>query len=193
MSLLALCSLSVALAMDAASVSLATSIALQKVSARQIFRFAWHFGFFQAAMPVLGWWAGRGFRVYIEAWDHWIALALLLAVGLKGIIDALRDDGQLAKDQADPTRGWSLVMLSVATSIDALAVGLSLAMIDQNIWTAAVAIGLITAGLSLLAMLLGAKLGTRAGSRFGRGSRIFGGLLLILIGLKIVLEHTNII
>ena len=192
MSIVALIVVGFALAMDAMSVALATSISMQKLARAQVARFSLSFGFFQAAMPVLGWWAGSGFREYIETWDHWIALTLLLAVGGKGIFDALRDDGSTAKTQADPTRGWSLLVLSVATSIDALAVGLSLAMIAQNIWTAAALIGLITATLTALAMWFGSRLSAGLGAQFARSSRIFGGLVLIAIGVKIVLQHTQL-
>ena len=193
MSLFALIFLALALAMDAASVGLATSIALQKIRVSQILRFALSFGLFQAGMPLLGWWSGRGFRQYIEAWDHWIALALLAAVGGKAIYDALRDDGELKNSNQDPTKGWSLLVLSVATSIDALAVGLSLAMIAQNIYAAAAVIGFVTALLTTLAMLFGAKLGAKLGQKFSRFTRVVGGLILIVIGIKIVLEHTQII
>lgn len=185
MSLVAVIGMAVGLAMDATAVAIATSILLGRVSGRQVFRFAFHFGLFQAAMPVVGWLAGRSVREYIESWDHWVAFTLLAVIGGKAILDALRgdDDGRRVPD---PTRGLSLVLLSVATSIDALAVGLSLALLDVTIWYPATVIGVVTAALTVCGMLIGA----RVGRRFGRRVRVVGGLILIAIGAKILVEHT---
>jgi manganese efflux pump family protein len=186
MSLISLIGLSVGLAMDATAVAIATSIMLGRVNRRQIFRFTFHFGLFQAAMPVVGWFAGRGLREYIESWDHWVAFTLLGIIGGKAIVDTFRDSDQNDKTATDPTRGSSLVLLSVATSIDALAVGLSLAALQVDIWYPAAMIGVITAAMTLAGMLLGARLGRR----FGKRVRLFGGVLLIGIGIKILVEHT---
>ena len=184
MSLVALIGISIGLAMDATAVAIATSILLGRVSGRQIFRFAFHFGLFQAAMPIVGWFAGRGIRDYIERWDHWVAFVLLLLVGGKAIVDAVRGtDGDA--HTSDPTRGLSLVVLSIATSIDALAVGLSLAMLDVVIWFPAVVIGLVTASMTVCGMLVGGRIGQRSGQRI----RILGGVILIGIGINILIEH----
>jgi len=158
---------------------------LGRVDARQLFRFSFHFGLFQALMPVVGWLAGRGLSQYIEAWDHWVAFVLLAAIGGKAIVDALGSKEEEAK-VPDPTRGLSLVVLSIATSIDALAVGLSLALLKVSIWYPAVVIGVVTAGMTACAMLIGA----RVGQRFGVRIRILGGVILMGIGLKILVEHT---
>lgn len=179
--------IAVGLAMDTFAVSIATSIALGRVTGRQLFRFSWHFGLFQAVMPIIGWLAGQRVVSYIAAWDHWAAFGLLGYVGGKAILAALRDEesgGSQGKPD-DPTRGMSLVVLSFATSIDALAVGLSFAMLGVAIWYPAVVIGVTTGGLTLLGMLTGSRLG----SRFGRRIEIVGGLVLVGIGLKVLMQH----
>jgi putative Mn2+ efflux pump MntP len=266
MSFLVVMGIAVGLAMDAFAVAIGTSVSLGRVSARQVFRFAFHFGLFQAAMPIVGWLAGRGLDVYIKAWDHWLAFALLAAIGAKAIVTAVRSDATAAgradvgrpplrppqprsgdtipggrraqgrppyipdaersadDDTAgrqrtywpgpgekptpalrsnamatssrparvsapDPTRGWSLLGLSVATSIDALAVGLTFGVLGDTIWLAVLIIGLVTAALTTLGMHLGSHLGSLFGRRFSRVTEIIGGLVLIGIGVKILVEH----
>ena len=185
MSLIAIIGIAVGLAMDATAVAIATSIMLGRVEGRQVFRFAFHFGLFQAAMPVIGWLAGRGLSEYIQSWDHWVAFALLVVIGGKAIIDVFRAETDEAK-ASDPTRGLSLIVLSVATSIDALAVGLSMALLKVTIWYPAIVIGVVTAALTILGMIMGSRLG----QRFGMRVRVFGGVILIAIGIKILVEHT---
>ena len=158
---------------------------LPKLTGRHLFRFGFHFGLFQALMPVLGWLAGVTVREQIGAFDHWLAFALLTLVGGKMLWEACHGDDE-SPPEGDPTRGLSLVMLSIATSIDALAVGLSLAVLGVTIWTPALVIGLIACILTICGMLLGRRLG-RA---WGTGVEIFGGLVLIGIGVKILIEHT---
>lgn len=171
--------------MDAFAVSIGVSIRLRHVSARQVFRFGWHFGLFQAMMPVIGWYFGTRLESLIVAWDHWVAFVLLAFVGGKAICEALSSQEQGDETRgADPTRGWSLVILSVATSIDALAVGISFGVMAIDIWYPAVIIGIITASLTTFGMLFGARLGLR----FGRRIEVLGGIILIGIGLKILLE-----
>ncbi len=149
--------------MDATAVAIATSIMLGRVNGRQVFRFAFHFGLFQTAMPVAGWFAGRGLRDYIEGWDHWVAFALVAVIGGKAIVDVFRDGGDTDGSVPDPTGGRSLIVLSVATSIDALAVGLSLALLQVAIWYPVAVMGVGTAGLTFCGMLLGARVGERFG------------------------------
>ena len=172
------------LSVDAFAVAVGASIALAGVSARQVFRLAFHFGLFQALMPVFGWLAGRGIGQYLHGWDHWLAFALLVFVGGKAVYAASGTTEERTAS-ADPTRGGSLVMLSVATSIDALAVGLSLALVDVSIWYAAFIIGCVAAALTTCGMLLGGRLG----AKFGRRAEVVGGLILIAIGVKILVEH----
>jgi manganese efflux pump family protein len=184
MSTLVILGLAVGLSMDAFAVAAATSVALRKVTPRHVFRFAFHFGLFQAMMPVLGWLAGLTVERHIRAWDHWVAFGLLAAVGGKSIYQALRS-GEGRHPDSDPTRGLSLVVLSFATSLDALAVGLSFAMVKVQIWYPVAIIGAVTAGLTTVGMVLGSRLG----SRFGQRVEVLGGLVLIGIGVKILMSH----
>jgi manganese efflux pump family protein len=184
MELFAVLGTAVGLAMDAFAVALASSVALHPVSRRQVFRFSFHFGLFQALMPMLGWLAGWWIQPLIASWDHWIAFALLAAVGCKAIYEAVCGDGD-SQGRTDPTRGWRLVALSLATSIDAFVVGLSFAMLRVDIWYPAAVIGVITALLTCVGILVGGHIG----GRFGRRMEIAGGIVLIAIGLRIVLQH----
>jgi manganese efflux pump family protein len=133
--------IAVGLAMDAFAVSIGVGLGAQHVSPRTTVRLAWHFGLFQFLMPVLGWLAGLSVERWISGVDHWVAFALLLAIGGHMVYDALRGDEE--RSIKDPTRGASLIVLSVATSIDALAVGLSLALLGVDIWYPAVVIGIV--------------------------------------------------
>ncbi len=185
MDFIALAGIAIALAMDAFAVALAAGLTLPKLTKRHLFRFGFHFGLFQALMPILGWLAGISVREKIEAYDHWIAFTLLFLVGAKMLKDAFSDETD-EETYKDPTRGLSLVMLSIATSIDALAIGLSLAVLGVTIWAPALVIGLTASILTLIGMLLGRRLGQAWGTRV----EVFGGLLLIVIGSKILIEHT---
>lgn len=173
----------VGLAMDAAAVSLAAAASGFARDGRAIFRLAFHFGLFQFMMPVLGWVLGVGFVAYFKAVDHWIAFGLLAFVGGRMVISGL--DQSETPIQKDPSRGMTMVMLSLATSIDALAVGLSLAMLDINIWYPSVMIGIITSAMSLGAIALGRRLGTL----FGKRMEILGGVILIFIGTRILVSE----
>jgi putative Mn2+ efflux pump MntP len=183
MSTISVIILAIGLAMDATAVAVATSISLGRVDRRQVFRFAFHFGFFQAVMPIVGWLTGRGLHSHIRQWDHWVAFGLLALIGFKAIKDAWRSEDDVS--HRDPTRGWSLVILSLATSIDALAVGLSLVVLGISIWYPCVIIGLVTAVMTTLGMLAGARLGSKTGHHM----KAFGGIILLAIGIKILLEH----
>ena len=185
MDFLTLIGIAFALAMDAFAVALAAGLSLPELTGRHLFRFGFHFGLFQALMPVIGWLAGISVREQIESFDHWLAFALLSLVGGKMLWEAWHGDEDSARE-GDPTKGLSLVMLSIATSIDALAVGLSLAVLGVTIWTPALVIGLVACVLTICGMLLGRRLGRAWGPRV----EIFGGLVLIAIGVKILLEHT---
>jgi putative Mn2+ efflux pump MntP len=182
---LTLIGIAVGLAMDAFAVSIGAGLTLKTVDARQTFRLAWHFGLFQALMPVLGWLAGRSLARWIAPVDHWIAFGLLGVIGGKMIHEALKDDDQREARRSDPTKGWSLVLLSVATSIDALAVGLSLALLGVSIWWPAIVIGLVAGAFTTV----GIQLGKRFGALLGRRMEIVGGVILIAIGVQILVEH----
>ena len=178
--------LAVALAMDALAVSIASGLYLQKVSGRQFFRLSWHFGLFQALMPVIGWTAGLSVRQWIEQYDHWAAFFLLAAVATGMVRQAFCKEEETDL-RADPTRGWRLIILSVATSIDALAVGLSLSLIGVSVWFPALIIGLTAGIFTLGGMLLGSRAGSIVWLR--RYAEIIGAVVLYGIGLHILHDH----
>lgn len=178
--------IAVALAMDAFAVSIASGVALKSVSPRQTFRLAWHFGLFQAMMPVIGWSAGLTVRSRIEAYDHWVAFALLTFVA-QGMLRSAFKGEQAEAEAKDPTKGMTMVMLSVATSIDALAVGLSLSMINVSIWTPALIIGLVAGAFTTVGMHLGKVIGGMA--QLSRWAETMGGIVLLAIGVNILREH----
>jgi putative Mn2+ efflux pump MntP len=175
--------IAVGLAMDSFAVSLGAGTTGFINGPRPIFRLSFHFGLFQALMPILGWLAGSRVASLISSFDHWIAMGLLAFVGIRMIRSGLGHADEAGR--ADPSKGGTLVMLSVATSIDAFAVGLTLAMLQVQILYPSVVIGVVTAGLSLSALLLG----NRLGETFGRRMEVIGGLILIGIGLRLVLAH----
>jgi manganese efflux pump family protein len=179
-----LLAIALGLAMDAFSVAVATGLALGKVDRGQSLRMSSSFGLFQFAMPLVGWALGAAVAGYIAAFDHWLAFALLAYVGGRMIWESF-GEGDDDVDR-DPTRGRELLMLSLATSIDALAVGLSLAFLGVPVLAPAVVIGLVAAAMTML----GLQVGRYAGSRLGPWMERVGGLVLIAIGLRIVLEHT---
>lgn len=186
MSFLNIMAIAIALAMDAFAVAIATGVRLKRVSLRQFFRLSWHFGLFQAMMPVVGWAAGLTVRDRIERYDHWVAFGLLTFVGVNMIREAFRLEED-AREKHDPTRGLTLVMLSVATSIDALAVGLTIAMLQVGIWLPALVIGLVAGGFTLLGLHLGKAVGSA--ERLSPLAGVIGGMVLIGIGVKILAEH----
>ena len=180
---LSLIALAVALAMDAFAVALAAGAILHPLTFRPCFRLAFHFGLFQAMMPVIGWLAGLTVQSFVAAWSHWIAFALLLYVGGRMIHEAVSAE-EGAERANDPSRGLTMVALSEATSIAALAVGLTLAMIDVVIWIPSLVIGLVACGFTVAGLFLG----TRAGKRWGKRVEVAGGVILIGIGVKILLS-----
>ncbi len=185
-SFFAVLAIAVALAMDAFAVSVSASATLPAVTWRHYFRLSFHFGLFQFLMPVIGWALGLSVRGYIEAWDHWIAFAMLALVGLNMLREAWGGEDE-EHPSGDPSRGLQLVMLAVATSIDAMAVGLSFAMIGVAVWWPAAVIGLVCAAITATGVKLGRLLGSS--SLLGNKASIIGALVLIGIGLKILHEH----
>lgn len=171
--------------MDAFAVSIAAGVVIPRLTYRHVFRVSFHFGLFQFLMPVVGWALGTTVASYIAAWDHWVAFGLLGFIGGKMLFDAWRGSEEDSKVCADPTRGVSLITLSVATSIDALAVGLSMAMLQVQVWAPAVIIGLVAAALSAVGITFGHKLGFR----FGKWAATLGGVVLIGIGVRILVTH----
>jgi len=186
MDLLTIILIALALAVDAFAVALGAGVSLCQVRGRQIFRLAFHFGLFQAMMNIVGWMAGLTVRTVLEKVDHWLAFALLALVALKMIKDAVAGrEAEVRK--IDPTRGYTLVMLSIATSIDSLAVGLSFSVLNISVWLPAAIIGIIATILTVAGLKLGCFLGSA--SRIGAKAEIAGGLVLLGIGFHILYQH----
>ncbi|MFA5312515.1 MAG: manganese efflux pump MntP family protein [Methanomassiliicoccales archaeon] len=181
MDLVTILLIAIGLAMDAFAVSIAKGITVKKNRRRTGIMLAALFGGFQALMPVLGWLAGQGFKDLIMDIDHWIAFILLGVIGGKMIYDSMKGDD----DDGDVTL-TAAMLLAVATSIDALMVGLSFAFLETSIFVPVLVIGSVTFAFCLVGFVFGTKLGTM----FGERVKIFGGLVLILIGIRILMEHT---
>ncbi|MEJ2722424.1 MAG: manganese efflux pump MntP family protein [bacterium] len=175
--------IALALSFDAFAVSVAAASTGWVDGPRPTFRLSFHFGLFQFMMPILGWAAGARLEPYIAPVDHWIAFTILCVIGLR-MIRPPRAGGSEAS-RSDPSKGLMLVTLATATSIDALAVGLSLGVLGIDVWIPSVTIGVVTACVSLV----GISLGTRLRQGFGRRSEQAGGLILIAIAVKIVWSH----
>ncbi len=194
----------VGLSMDAFAVSICKGLSMKKIDYRYALVIAAFFGGFQALMPLIGWALGSQFEHFITPIDHWIAFVLLAFIGGKMLLDAIRGgeaeaeaEGSAAGDSADGSESGGrskidykeLLMLAVATSIDALAVGITFAFLGVNIWVAIAVIGVTTFVISFF----GVVVGNQFGSRFEKPATIVGGVVLILIGLKVLLEHLGII
>jgi putative Mn2+ efflux pump MntP len=184
MSTLSLVIIAVGLAMDAFAVSISSGVVIDKVRIRHALLIACFFGGFQALMPFIGWNAGNWVHGYIAAFDHWVAFLLLLTVGAKMIWESRKEDP--SRRTFDPTKVSILLLLAVATSIDALAVGFSLSFLNTSILFPVLAIGIVTFAMCLVGTYLGAMAGRVLGSRV----EALGGLILIAIGIRIVIEHT---
>jgi putative Mn2+ efflux pump MntP len=183
LSILEILFIAIGLSMDAFAVSLCAATTEHVDGPRAEFRLWWHFGLFQALMPILGWFAGTTVSQFIEPIDHWIAFGLLAFVGARMVQSGLNPEAETFA--TNPTRGRTMVMLAIATSIDAMAVGLSLAFLNVTIWYPSIIIGIVTGSLSYL----GIRLGRILGEKFGERMEIIGGIILILIGLRILIEH----
>jgi manganese efflux pump family protein len=183
MSLAEIIILALALSIDAFAVSLAAAASGRINGHRATFRLSFHFGLFQFLMPVLGWLAGTTLESLLVSVDHWIAFALLSFVGVRMI--RAGSDSSPNVNSSDPSKGLTLLMLSIATSIDALAVGLTLAMLNIRIWQPSIIIGLITATVCFLAIILG----NRFEAKFGKKAEIVGGIIIIIIAVRILFSH----
>ena len=187
MSFFNILAIAIALAMDAFAVAIATGISLKQVSFRQTFRLSWHFGLFQALMPMIGWGLGLTFRAVIEQYDHWVAFLLLALIGGNMIRASLQTEDEDPQSKKEATRGLTLVILSVATSIDALAVGFSMSVLSLSIIYPAIVIGIIAALFTIVGLHLGKVIS--ASSKISSYSELIGGLVLLGIGVKILYEH----
>jgi len=175
---------SVALAMDAFAVAVMAGLTLGTVTKRHLFRLSFHFGLFQAMMLAAGWLVGTVLLAVVAAVATWIAFILLALVGLNAIWHGVHKVGETPRAN-DPTSGWQLVFLSFATSVDAFAVGVSLAMIRASIAVSACAVGVI----ATIFTLLGMGLGRRVRTLWGKRVEVLGGLILLGIGMKILSDY----
>lgn len=188
MDLFSLFLIAIGLAMDAFSVSVTDGIILKgKLKFRNAFKIGLFFGIFQAVMPCIGYVLGFNFKSYIESVDHWVALILLGFIGGKMLYDGIRggDDEEAELEGKNPLDNKVLTILAVATSIDALAVGITLATMDCSLALASGVIGTVAFVLSIV----GVYIGNKCGNLFGNKADIVGGLVLVGIGLKILIEH----
>jgi len=183
MELLSVIFIALGLSADCFAIGLSASIANRNLSRLQILKVALAFGIFQAVMPIIGWFAGKTMVNIISAYDHWAAFGLLALVGGHMVWESFHREKH--EKPPDITKGWRLLILSIATSIDALAVGLAFAFAETNIWLAAPVIGVTCFIISIAGFAIGKK----AGELLGKRAEIVGGLILIGIGIKILLEH----
>ena len=184
MNLLELLLIAVGLSMDAFSVSICKGLTTRKFSLRMALTCGLWFGFFQVVMPIIGYFLGEQFEGFVDAYAHWIAFGLLILIGANMIREAVwgeKEEGESSNSLDFKT----MFLLAIATSLDALAVGVSFACIQVNIWLAVIIIGVTT----FIFSVLGVKIGNVFGSKYEKSAGIFGGIILILIGLKIFLEH----
>lgn len=180
MELLTIIIIACSLAMDAFAVAISCGVQRTHFHIEKGIVLALFFGIFQAGMPILGWIAGKGFHHYLLKIDHWVAFILLVIVGTKMIVDTRKPERE-----KNHLTYHVMLLLAIATSIDALIIGLSFAFLDISILTPIIFIGFITFGLTLIGFLLGSRLGCYMGKRF----EFLGGLVLIGIGFKILIEH----
>lgn len=186
MGVVTLLSLAVAVSMDAFAVSICKGLALQKIKLKQYALVGLWFGGFQALMPVIGYFLGGKFMDKISSFDHWVAAGLLAIIGLNMIREALSKNEEKVDNSLDIK---TMFMLAVATSIDALAVGISLSVFDINIWLSVLCIGVTT----FLFSAAGLKIGSLFGTRYKSKAEFLGGAILIILGIKTVLEHTGVL
>lgn len=181
----------IGLSMDAFAVAICKGLGMREVNYKQMLLIALFFGGFQALMPLLGWLLGRQFEQCITSVDHWIAFALLVLIGANMLREARKgDDTMDAETVYDaPLPLGQLLLMAIATSIDALAVGISFAFLGVNIWLAIAVIGTTT----FLISAAGVFIGNRFGNRYEKRATIAGGIILILLGVKILLEHLGVI
>ena len=182
MNLIEIVFIGIGLAMDAFAVSICKGLAIKNINNKNVLKIALYFGIFQMIMPLTGYFLGNSFQHIIYKIDHWIAFALLLGIGLNMIKEAFSKDLEERDDRLDVK---TMLILAIATSIDALAVGITFGFLKVNILVAVSIIGIITFALCTI----GVKLGNKFGNKFQNKAEIFGGIILILMGIKILVEH----
>ena len=179
----------VGLSADAFSAAVCKGLNMRRLNLKHAYIIALFFGVFQAVMPLIGYFLGTSFSSYIESFDHWIAFALLAFIGGKMIVEVIREKDDEAEEQTDVLKIGGLTVMAVATSIDALAVGITFAFLRVNILFSVILIGVTTFALSLLGVIIGNKFGAKYKSK----AELAGGIILVLIGVKILMEHLGII
>ena len=178
--------ISIGLAMDAFAVSVCKGLAMKKMSWKKAIIIGLYFGIFQAVMPVIGYFLGTTFERFITNVDHWVAFILLVGIGINMVKEAFDKESENRNDNVDMK---TMLVLSIATSIDALAIGITFACLKIHIVMPVITIGLITFIISVI----GVKIGNQFGDKYGKKAEIMGGVILILLGIKILLEHLVII
>ena len=178
--------ISIGLAMDAFAVSVCKGLAMKKMSWKKAIIIGLYFGIFQAVMPVIGYFLGTTFEKFITYVDHWVAFILLVGIGINMVKEAFNKESENRNDNVDVK---TMLVLSIATSIDALAIGITFACLKIHIVMPVITIGLITFIISVI----GVKIGNQFGDKYGKKAEIMGGVILILLGIKILLEHLGII
>ncbi len=186
MGILSIVVIAVGLAMDAFAVAICKGLSMKKMSWRKGLIVGGYFGFFQAFMPLLGYMLGVGFHEKVTQVDHWFAFVLLSAIGINMIKEALSKEEECKNDSVNFKE---MVVLAVATSIDALAVGITMAFLEVNVISAILLIGIITFVISVI----GVKIGNVFGDKYEKKAEFIGGIILILMGTKILLEHLGVI
>ena len=181
----------VGLSMDAFAVSVCKGLAMRKVNKKQAIVIGLYFGGFQALMPLLGWSLGIQFEQYITSIDHWIAFILLGFIGGKMIVEAVKPDDESVevKEMDPPLNIKEMFVLAIATSIDALAVGITFAFLDYPIVESIIIIGITTFVISII----GVYIGNFFGSKYKQKAELAGGIILVLLGVKILLEHLGVL
>lgn len=186
MGILGIIIITIGLAMDAFAVSICKGLSMKKMSWKKGLIIGGYFGFFQGFMPLIGYLLGVGFQSKVEAVDHWLALILLAIIGIDMIKDAFSKDTEEKNDSVDFKE---MIVLAIATSIDALAVGITMAFLDVNIILAVLLIGIITFVISVI----GVKIGNIFGDKYEKKAELAGGIILVLMGIKILVEHLGIL
>jgi len=174
--------IAIGLCFDSFAVSVSSGLMMKHISFFDAMKISFSLAFFQGLMPLLGWLAGKRISEYLSNYDHWIAFGLLVIIGLRMIWESQKPD----EDKTfNPLNIWFIIYMSIATSIDALIVGLSFAFLNTNIYISIIIIGIVT----FIAAMLGILFGKKAGAHFGKKMEILGGIILIIIASKIILEH----
>lgn len=186
MGILTIIIIAIGLAMDAFAVSICKGLSMKKMSWKKGVIIGGYFGFFQALMPLVGYLLGIGFQDKVTGVDHWIAFILLGIIGINMIKEALSKEEE---EKNDSVNFKEMIVLAIATSIDALAVGITMAFLEVNIALAITIIGIITFAISVI----GVKIGNIFGNKYEKKAELAGGIILILMGIKILLEHLGII